>query len=98
MARVGMIALLLAVMALGARGLGQDALWLDEYWSLAHAGGLESLSPVEVWGRIAASDPWQTPGYYLLLNLWGGRVGWSAFAGRALSLLAGMLAVAWVYR
>jgi hypothetical protein len=38
------------------------------------------------------------PGYYLALAGWGGLVGWTEFAARALSLLAGLLAVALTYR
>jgi hypothetical protein len=73
---------------------------LDEYWSLYDAGGatMGPLSPTGVWNRVAEQDPWQSPGYYLLLNLWGKNVGWSEFATRALSLFMGLLSVAWTYR
>jgi uncharacterized membrane protein len=94
------IVVLLLVCWLGARGLDADAIWLDEYWSLYNAGGamMGPISPAEVWNRIAERDPWQSPGYYLLLNLWGKVVGWTEFATRSLSLFGGLLAVAWTYR
>jgi uncharacterized membrane protein len=75
-----------------------DSFWLDEYWSLYHAGGVDALTIPGVWNRIAAIDPWQTPGYFMLLNIWGALTGWSEFTTRLLSLFAGMLAVAWMYR
>jgi len=77
-----------------------DALWVDEYWSIYNAGGahLGPLSPAEIWTRVATQDPWQSPGYFMLLAGWGSLVGWTAFAARALSLLAGLLAIAWTYR
>jgi hypothetical protein len=92
-------ALLLATW-IGARGLNADALWFDEYWSIYNAGGAHygPLSPADIWGRVSAQDPWQAPGYFLLLAGWGALVGWTPFALRALSLLAGALAVAWAYR
>lgn len=43
-------------------------------------------------------NPWQGPAYPLALAGWGALVGWTAFAGRTFSLLAGMLAIAWTYR
>lgn len=85
---------------MGARGLNADAIWYDEYWSLYNAGAAHygPLAPAGVWARIAAEDPWQAPAYYTLLNLWGGAAGWTPFAGRLLSLLTGLLAIAWTYR
>jgi hypothetical protein len=93
-------AVLLAVTWLGARGLNADSIWFDEGWSIYNAGGAlyGPLNPLQVWERVAQEDPRQSPGYPILLNLWGTAVGWSAFAARTFSLLAGVLAVATVYR
>lgn len=95
-----LILTLLLATWLGARGLNADSYWLDEYASLYEAGGayFGPLSPAQVWERISTQDPWQSPGYYLLLNQWGAWVGWTEFATRALSLFAGLLAIAWTYR
>jgi len=96
------IVLLLAVTWLGARGLNADALWYDEVWSLYYAGGAEygPISPADTVVRVIdqLQHEKNPPGYYVLLNLWGGMVGWSEYAGRTLSLLAGVLAVALIYR
>ena len=91
-----LIAVILVTMALGATGLDADALHHDEVWSLINSGGAP-FTPrtfAGVWDQIAENDPYQAPGYPLLYNGWGRLVGWSAFAGRALSLLMGVLAVA----
>ncbi len=95
-----LIPILLTAVWIGARGLNADALWFDEYWSVYNAGGAQygPLSPGEIWGRVAEQDPWQAPGYFVLLAGWGAAVGWTPFALRALSMLAGALAVAWAYR
>jgi 4-amino-4-deoxy-L-arabinose transferase-like glycosyltransferase len=96
------IVLLLLAAWLGARGLNADAFWYDEVWSLYYAGGAESgpISPFETIERVAAQLQHEKnpPGYYVALNLWGSLTGWSEFAGRTLSWLAGMLTVALTYR
>jgi hypothetical protein len=96
------IVLLLSVTWLGARGLNADALWYDEVWSLYYAGGAEfgPISPVETIARVGShlQHEKNPPGYYVILNLWGGVIGWSEYAGRSLSLLLGVLAVVWMYR
>jgi hypothetical protein len=95
-----LIPLLLLVTWLGARGLNADPIWFDEWWSIYHAGGAHygPLSPADTWMRVAQEDPRNTPGYYLGLQAWGLFTGWTPFAGRALSLFIGLLAVAWMYR
>jgi hypothetical protein len=96
------IVLLLSVTWLGARGLNADALWYDEVWSLYYAGGAEfgPISPAETIARVGSQLQHEKnpPGYYVILNLWGSAAGWSEYAGRSLSLLMGVLAVAWTYR
>ncbi len=95
------VPLLLASMALGIFQLDWDGLWYDEWWSLFNSGASffsEPLSPAGIWDRLVASDPWQTPGYPLLLSAWGNLVGWSEFAARMSSLLASLLSVALLYR
>jgi hypothetical protein len=91
---------LLLMFWLGARGLNADMIWWDEHWSLDSAGAAHygPLSPIGVAGRIADKSIWDAPGYYMALNLWGGAVGWTPFALRALSLMCGLLAVAFTFR
>jgi hypothetical protein len=95
-----LIPLLLVMFWLGARGLNADAIWFDEYWSIFNSGGVPfgPLSPAGVWERVAAFDPQQGPAYFIILNIWSDFVGSTPFAGRALSLLLGILAIGWMYR
>ncbi|MCC6803792.1 MAG: glycosyltransferase family 39 protein, partial [Anaerolineae bacterium] len=95
------IAVLLLVAAVGAWNLNADGIWYDEWWSLYNAGAAaftEPLAPAQIWDRVVADDPWQTPGYPLILSAWGNLVGWTELAGRALSLFGGLVAVALTYR
>ena len=95
-----LVPLLLLVFWLGARALNAQAIWYDEYWSLYDAGGAYNgpRSPVDVLNGLAERNPWQAPGFFLLLNRWGEVVGWSVLAARSLALFIGMLAVACAYR
>ncbi|MFN8374250.1 MAG: glycosyltransferase family 39 protein [Anaerolineae bacterium] len=97
---IWMVPLLLLVTWIGARGLAADPLWEDEWQTIYNAGGewYGPRSPLDIWTHIAEHDPWQTPGYFLLYAGWGNLVGWSAYAGRALSLLFGLLTIALLYR
>ncbi|MCI0351715.1 MAG: glycosyltransferase family 39 protein, partial [Acidobacteriales bacterium] len=95
-----MITLLLLAFALGVRMLQADILWFDEAKTVYFNGARHfgPLSLAGVWNNLAENDPWQSPGYYLLLDLWADAVGWSDFAARSLSLFIGMVALAWLYR
>jgi 4-amino-4-deoxy-L-arabinose transferase-like glycosyltransferase len=93
------IPLMFLLIALGSRGLHQ-VLWVDEVRSLYRAGdpvfgGV--ASPAQVWQRTAEQFD-QVPGYYFVLAAWSSVVGLSHFAGRYLSILLGLLAVACTYR
>ncbi|MCZ2099188.1 MAG: glycosyltransferase family 39 protein, partial [Anaerolineae bacterium] len=94
------VIILLLVAALGARGLNADTYWYDEWWSIYNAGGMYSdpFSPLETFTRVQQQDPYHPPGYFFLLGVWGGMVGWSEAAARSLSLFGGVLAVAMIYR
>lgn len=95
------VLVLLLAAALGIAGLDRDAIWYDEYWSLDYSGGTHegTLRPAETWARVAASEhELNPPGYYLALNVWASLVGWSTPAVRSLSLLFGLLGIAWTYR
>jgi len=95
-----LIPLLLLTTWLGARGLNSDPIWYDEYWSIYSAGGAHygPLSASGIMQRLAREDPRQTPLFYLMLAEWGSFTGWTPAANRALTLLIGLLAVAWLYR
>jgi hypothetical protein len=94
-----MILLLLCVAIFGAQNL-QRVFWTDEIRSLYRAGDPAfggTPTPLQVWQRTAeVSD--QVPGYYFLLAVWRSLVSLTPVTGRYLSLLLGLLAVAWTYR
>ncbi len=96
-----LIGVLLLATAISVRSLNADGIWYDEWWSLYNAGAeffTEPLNPVQIWDRLSTDDPWQPPGYPWVLALWGNTVGWSEFTGRALSLFAGLIAIALMAR
>ncbi len=85
---------------LGIAGLNRDMLWWDELLSLSISGGAQfgPRTLPQVWTHVVENDPFNAPAFYLVLNVWGGLVGWTAFADRALSLLLGLLAITLIYR
>jgi hypothetical protein len=91
---IALVALLLLLSALAAPRLSL-ALWADEIVTVQQIGappyGTISLS--ESLARVS-ENVWHPPGYHVLLYFWGYLVGWTPFALRALSLFAGLLAVA----
>ncbi len=98
------LALLLLILLIGwglsVRQWDADGLWYDEVWSLYNAGGPPD-GPLPPWGiteRIASQDPDQGIVHPLLLAAWSSAAGWTPFAGRMLSALAGLVAVAVVAR
>jgi hypothetical protein len=95
-----LIPFLLLTMWMGARGLASDPLWEDEWQTIYNAGGewYGPRSPADIWTHIGDNDPWQTPGYFVIYAGWGNLVGWSAYAGRAFSVLLGVLTIALIYR
>ncbi len=91
---------LLLAAALTIPLIDMDAFNGDEPSSLIAAGILRSGpgSLGESWNFISSIDQTQAHGWPLLLFIWGRLFGWSEVAVRALPLLAGVLALAWVYR
>jgi hypothetical protein len=95
-----LIPVLLVAAALGARGLNMDMLWLDEVFSIGNTGGYHgpAYNPLQVWKSLSQNSPQHVPGYFFVLAGWAALTGWTAAGLRALSLLIGLLAVAWTYR
>jgi hypothetical protein len=95
---VGLIPLLL-MFWLGAQALNADPIWIDEYMSLLDAGGIDGPRSIPaIWNGLAGRNPWHAPGYFILLSNWAALTGWHPLTLRLLSLLFGLLAVAWTYR
>ena len=91
---------LLLAAALVTKQLDNMAFFGDEKDSL-YAAGINNAGPrnlAEVWEFIAEKDPVVAQGWSKLLFIWGRIAGWSEPAIRSLSLFAGLLALAWVYR
>ena len=86
-----LLALLLAF-AVAVGELDQDGFWNDEVWSVW--ASFASLS--ETIGRVAADV--HPPLYFVALNRWMKLVGESIYAVRFLSVIFGMLGLAWTYR
>lgn len=99
-ALMALVALLLLTAALGARGLNADAIWYDEWWSIYAAGGGPYAvdSAADLLARSAEGQPWMPPLHAFALAGWGALTGWTPAGMRALSWLAGLLAVACAYR
>ena len=95
-----LIPILLLFTALVARSLDADPLWIDELYSVGNVGAVYRVpfTPAEVWQSVQENSPQHTPGYFFLLSGWVSLTGWTPFAMRALSLLLGVLSVAWMYR
>ena len=94
MRREALVLSAILVLAAALRLARVDAtdLWLDEACSVHYA----TLDWGDLWS--AFDDEIHPPLYYLALRAWGVAFGWSPVAARALSLLAGLLAVAATWR
>ena len=96
---VVMTAILLSAFAFGARGLNVDNIWTDELISLRHMGVFDPpFGPTQTLSSIREFSPNHTPLYFLIGSCWAQLVGWTQLSLRALSLLFGILTVAWLYR
>ena len=91
--------ILLLGFALGALKLNADILWLDELYSLSNMGVFEApFNPADVMDSLAEHSPNHVPLYFVLGARWASLVGWAPLPMRYLSLLFGLLLIAWQYR
>ena len=94
-----MIAVLLLAFALGAAQLDADMLWLDELYSLSNMGVFaHPFNAAEVIDSLATHSQNHVPLYFILGSGWARFVGWAPMPMRFLSLLFGILLIAWLYR
>ncbi|MCY3781830.1 MAG: glycosyltransferase family 39 protein [Chloroflexi bacterium] len=94
-----MLMIMLLGFALGAAQLNADILWVDEMASVSAMGAEDPpYSIQQILGGIAQRIPDHVPLYYVIGAGWARFVGWSQVGLRFLSLLFGVLTIAWVYR
>ena len=88
--------ILLLAFALGANGLNADVVWLDEFASVSDMGAFNPpYSPAQIIDAIRGNH---VPLFFLLGAGWAQLAGWSQYALRFMSLAAGVLMIAWLYR
>lgn len=93
------LGVLLLGFALGAQKLSADNLWLDELYSLSNMGVFtRQYSPAEVVASLGAHSQNHVPLYFILGAQWAGIVGWAPLSMRYLSLLFGILLIAFTWR
>ena len=92
--------ILLALALLGIRGVDLYPPRTDEFISMYNVGWIVDgpYSPIDTLHSLAANSPDHTPLYFLLLNIWGHLVGADVATGRLLSVFAGLLSAAMIYR
>lgn len=96
---VAMLLVLLLGFALGAFKLNADNLWLDELYSLSNMGVFDGgYSLLEIVDSLNEHSPNHVPLYFFLGGQWARLFGWTQLPMRYLSLLFGILVVAWTYR
>ena len=94
-----MTLVLLLTFGLAARSLNAHPIWTDELYSVTNMGGFDPPhSPAQVVQSVADNFPDHVPLFFLLGAGWAQLVGWSQFALRLFSALAGVLTIAWLYR
>ena len=94
-----MLPILLLAFALGAAGLNRYPIRSDELFSISNIGGFDPpYSPAQIINSITTYSPDHVPLFYLLGAGWAALAGWTQFALRLFSVLAGALMIAWLYR
>ena len=91
---------MLAVAALSMRQIDLYPPSPDEFYTMYDLGWLanEARTPAQIVKTINENNPSQSPGYFLLLSLWGNLTGYSLPMGRVLGVFGGLLSLAIMYR
>ena len=91
---------LLIVAALSLRQIDLYPPTADEFSSMYEAGWLVNspYSPLDSIRSVYEYSPNHTPGYFILLNIWGNLISYDLAVGRALGVFCGLLAIAVSYR
>ena len=94
-----MLPVLLLAFVFGANGLNRYPIRPDELFAIANIGGFNPpYSPAQIIDSLIEYSPDHVPLFYLLSAAWVQLAGWTQFALRLLSVLAGALMIAWLYR
>ena len=72
----------------------------DEFFSMLNTGWLVNgpYSPADVIASLRLNSPDQTPGYFILLSIWGSLSAYDLALGRVLTIFTALLALAMIYR
>lgn len=94
------IPVLLIVAALALRQIDCCPPTTDEFYSLYNSGWLVygPYSPLDVIRSLQTYSPDHTPGYFILLSVWGNLTLYELASGRLLSIFCGLLALTVAYR
>ena len=94
------VPILLMVAALAIRQIDLYPPTQDEFYSMYNAGWLinSPYSPIEIMQSLQRYSPNHTPGYFLLLNLWGNLTAYDIVLGRIFTIFTGLLSLAIAYR
>ena len=92
--------ILLIVAALSMRQIDLYPPTPDEFFSMYNAGWLVDgpYSPLEVMQSLYNNSPNHTPGYFIVLSLWGNLTSYDVAIGRVLGVFFGLLSLVIAYR
>ncbi len=94
-----MVALLLLVFAVCARGANGYIFRTDELFSVSNMGGFDPpFSPAEIIHSISQFSPDHAPLFFLLGAGWASVAGWTQFALRIFAVLTAIVMIACLYR
>ena len=94
------VPVLLIVAALAVRQVDLYPPTADEFFSMNNAGWLRNgpYSPTDILQLLQQNSPNHTPGYFMLLSVWGRLIAYDLALGRVLTIFTGLLALAVTYR
>ena len=94
------VPILLIVAALAIRQIDLYPPTADEFHSMHNAGWLVNgpYSPIEILQSLQRNSSNHTPGFFMLLSVWGNLIAYDIALARILTIFIGLLALAITYR
>ena len=94
------VPILLVVAALALRQIDLYPPTTDEFRSMYNSGWLVNgpYSPIDVMQSLQKNSPDHTPGYFILLSIWGNLIAYDIALGQILTIFFGLLSLAIAYR